>query len=501
MKSKDRTAQGTRKRWSRLAAVTACGLICLAHAHLFVHLWGVPKVTRDAPNFTHVFMRGVSRGELQTASGTTREPDSTRAAFVSAQVDNLRVAPGAAYVTQERVLRQVRKRLVWERPHACVPELDRPVRTTPCAFLRTLAHDTSFCMTPCPRELAALKRGCAATLNVHASMENDGTCVNGSAAKLCMSVHSHADVHMQYFAPQDFSAHELLLPDVAQTLVPNAWRLGFLASFVSNCRPWRVEYLRQLTAALLAHGEPVHHYGMCLRNTGSPYGVLSKYKQKDALAVQHRYVFSFENSETPGYATEKLFYMLAAGAVPVYRGASDVRRMLPSKHAAVVVPREMPPAALAEALVRETPAEYAARLAWRRSALCPKFVANQDYAVWHSTCRACVRVRSMELPVRHDRAWVREQGFVEFTEVPAECMQMDTVAWLLCLSTVICDALPAHERALRPHGVGAVVLVYQAFDRAKCEITDVAQARALPAGAELEVVMQNPGWRRRGARA
>jgi len=86
-------------------------------------------------------------------------------------------------------------------------------------------------------------------------------------------------------------------------------------------------------------------------------------------------------------------------------------------------------------------------------------------------------------------------------EVRAECMHMDTVAWLMCLGTLMRDALPAHERALRPHGVGAVVLVYQAFDRAKCEITDVAQARALPAGAELEVVVQDPGWRRRGARA
>lgn len=45
------------------------------------------------------------------------------------------------------------------------------------------------------------------------------------------------------------------------------------------------------------------------------------------------------------------------------------------------------------------------------------------------------------------------------------------------------------------------MLVYQAFDRAKCEITDVAQARALPTGAELEVVVQNPGRLRRGARA
>ena len=51
---------------------------------------------------------------------------------------------------------------------------------------------------------------------------------------------------------------------------------------------------------------------------------------------------------------------------------------------------------------------------------------------------------------------------------------------------------------LRPRGSGAVVLVYRAWDRERCEVADVAHARALPGGAELEVVMQNPGWRRRG---
>lgn len=43
----------------------------------------------------------------------------------------------------------------------------------------------------------------------------------------------------------------------------------------------------------------------------------------------------------------------------------------------------------------------------------------------------------------------------------------------------------------------SVVLVYRAWDCEKCEVLDVAHARALPGGAELEVVMQNPGWRRR----
>ena len=38
-------------------------------------------------------------------------------------------------------------------------------------------------------------------------------------------------------------------------------------------------------------------------------------------------------------------------------------------------------------------------------------------------------------------------AFVEFTQVPAECMHMDTVAWLMCLGTLTRDVLPGHERA------------------------------------------------------
>ena len=190
--------------------------------------------------------------------------------------------------------------------------------------------------------------------------------------------------------------------------------------------------------------------------------------------------------------------MLSAGAVPVYRGAPDVWRVLPAREAAVVAPADMTPGQLAGVLMKEDAEQHAARRAWRSEPLQPKFVANLDYAVWHSTCRACVRLRSMELPVPRDGLWVREQGFVDFVRVPEACTRRDTVGWLLCIGALVEQALPAYERALRPRGVGAVVLVYRAWDREKCEVVDVAHARALAGGTELEVVMQNPGWRRRG---
>ena len=100
----------------------------------------------------------------------------------------------------------------------------------------------------------------------------------------------------------------------------------------------------------------------------------------------------------------------------------------------------------------------------------------------------------MELPVRHDGIWVREHGFCRVysgaggVHAHGHCRVADV-------------SRHAHPRRAAGARARAVVLVYQALERAKCEITDVAQARALPAGAELEVVVQNPGWQRRGARA
>lgn len=399
----------------------------------------------------------------------------------------------ASHRAQHAMLLHVRQRLAWERPGHCTPDIDRPVRHTPCTFLRNHAPTPAFCPTPCPPTLADLRRGCQASLAIEASMENDGTCVRGNARKICMSVDARADVHMQYFSYADFR--------IDSTPAPAPAMLGFLASFVSNCRAWRQNFLRALTAAVhrRSNMSEVHHYGHCLRNAHSPYTARGKYKEKDALALQHRYVFSFENSETPGYVTEKLFYMLSAGAVPVYRGASDVRRMLPASDAAVVVASDRTPDEVAELLLRENATQYAARRAWRVEAWQPKFLANLDYAVWHSTCRACVRVRSMEVGLKERGVWVREQGFVEFAEVPARCAEGDMVAWLVCVGSVVEAHVPAAEKAWRPQGVGVVVQVYRAWDRAKCEIVAMEDVWGLPAGSELEVVMENPGWLRRRA--
>ncbi len=405
---------------------------------------------------------------------------------------------------QASVLAHVQTRHAWETQathgESCTPWLDRPAPQHDTAYAEALAQtpaDDGWCSTPCPRDLAKLRALCT-PITFSASMENDGTCVAGSARHICMSVDSRADVHMQYFGHAD-------LGDVSSAPPAAPTHKGFLASFVSNCVAWRTAILQKISDALQARSLTTHHYGHCLHNAADhalvSHDSHNKYGDKNALAMQHRYTFAFENSETPGYVTEKLFYTLSVPTtVAVYRGAADVRKFLPAQDAAWVFSATDSAEDIARALAAESDADYALRHRWRNASWEPKWLANVDYSVWHSTCRACVRARSLAQPASPATGlFVREMGFVAFQKVPTECVHgTDYAEFLLCIATMLEKKLSAHERSTRPYGVGAVVLLYRAWDREKCPLLSRDAVEALPAGTELEAVLENPCWTRRG---
>ncbi len=64
--------------------------------------------------------------------------------------------------------------------------------------------------------------------------------------------------------------------------------------------------------------QPVDSAGSVLNNTGyrAPRGLA----YLDWLA-QYRFVISIENSEAPGYVTEKALQASLAGAIPIYQGS------------------------------------------------------------------------------------------------------------------------------------------------------------------------------------
>jgi len=123
-----------RRRARNLIVVGPCVLVLLAHAHLSVHLARMPPTTRGAADRTRLFVPSNVFNVVRTAPGRAQAQNSTqnstrnstrkstRKSMRKSTQNSARAAfASAAYATQERMLRQVRERLLWERPRACVP--------------------------------------------------------------------------------------------------------------------------------------------------------------------------------------------------------------------------------------------------------------------------------------------------------------------------------------------------------------------------------------------
>ena len=395
---------------------------------------------------------------------------------------------------QQQITAAMVERIAWEsNGKTCEPEVTRLHKQARCGEWSTdINHD--FCPIACPKVVSEVQGQCPG-LAVHSSMENDGTCVRGDTSRVCMSVSSLSDVHIQYFSYDGLDFYSQKTPSVDER------NLGFLSSFVSNCVGWRKDALQGLTNALTARKRLVHNYGNCMHDADESAvesTAVGRDARKNDIGKRHRYVFAFENSEKEGYTTEKLFYLLTAGAVPVYRGAPDVRKFLPSKDAAVVVDGSNSPEEIAAMLDQETDEVYHARLAWRNQFADIGWLSNMDLSVWHSTCRLCVHIRSMEIKPPTSGIWVRERGFLEFFRVDDHVWQRQTLAEILVeVSAAVESRLSEAERKTRPQGVGAVVRMYRAWDRQKCSLLSYHELQRVAHGSEIEVVMENPGWTRR----
>lgn len=365
----------------------------------------------------------------------------------------------------------------------CTPNVVRPHKThNLCTGLLPTEPNIYDCPVRCPN-LAAVKNLCG--VDIRMSFENDGTCDKGDDRTICASVRSNSDVYMQYATWNEYDMFK-------ETTTFDNRDMGIMASFVSNCAPDRLAFLTALSETLTAMGEVVHHYGGCNKNAEIPQG-FEKYGGKGYLTQRHKYVFAFENSESPGYTTEKLFYSLAAGAVPIYRGASDVMRFLPSVDAAILVDHSVSIPDLAAMMVAESRNEmlYAKRLKWKQNPDLA-WVTEIDRNVIHCHCRTCVRILDMErLPTESlDVIPIRERGQFVFSYFNRNYTDITQLFYDISL-------LLSANAPDKPDGAGAVAKLYRLWDRNQCPITTIEEYVSLEPSAELEVVMENPNWRKR----
>ncbi|XP_052203211.1 alpha-(1,4)-fucosyltransferase [Diospyros lotus] len=171
----------------------------------------------------------------------------------------------------------------------------------------------------------------------------------------------------------------------------------------SRCLPRRNQIARSVLSLL-----PHHSFGKCLNNVGGRDVALNLYPEclKDAssapkwwdhlhCAMSHyKFVLAIENTATESYVTEKLFYALDSGSVPIYFGAPNVWDFVPP-HSIIDGAKFSSMGELAsyvKALAND-PVAYAEYHAWRRCGVLGNYGKARSLSLDTLPCRLCEAVR------------------------------------------------------------------------------------------------------------
>ncbi|KAK9162155.1 hypothetical protein Syun_003057 [Stephania yunnanensis] len=167
----------------------------------------------------------------------------------------------------------------------------------------------------------------------------------------------------------------------------------------SRCLPDRNQLASELLNLL-----PHHSFGKCMNNVGGPDMALVMYpecandvnaapKWWDHLhcAMSHyKFVLAIENTMTESYVTEKLFYALDSGAVPIYFGAPNVWDFIPP-HSIIDGTKFSSMAELASYVksLANDPVAYAEYHAWRRCGVMGNYGKTRAASLDTLPCRLC----------------------------------------------------------------------------------------------------------------
>eukprot|EP00250_Pteridium_aquilinum_P033712 c6130_g1_i1 orf=416-1687(+) len=161
-----------------------------------------------------------------------------------------------------------------------------------------------------------------------------------------------------------------------------------------------------LAKRLLAH-LPHHSFGKCLNNMGSDGAILRMFPNCGRSAgnraywayhlhcamSHYKFVLAIENTMTESYVTEKLFYALDAGAVPIYFGAENVEDFVPP-HSIIDGSKFASIESLASYVkkVAADPILYAGYHAWRRCGVMGPYHQTRAVSLDSLPCRLCAAV-------------------------------------------------------------------------------------------------------------
>ena len=212
---------------------------------------------------------------------------------------------------------------------------------------------------------------------------------------------SVSNLPVTYFPLNIVSPEEVLK---GSTLATYDQRTGFgtgvsTVIFISNCKAagaaQRLKYVQELMNLL-----PIHSYGSCLNNReepeypNDPAWPNQRRARKVKILSQYKFYLAFENLAVDYYVSEKVFEGLFSGAVPIYRGASQIDEFMPSSMAYInannMSPKDLG-AKLKYLAKPENKKEYEAYLSFKSQPLSQKFLdmSQKSYSHPNVLCRLC----------------------------------------------------------------------------------------------------------------
>jgi len=127
---------------------------------------------------------------------------------------------------------------------------------------------------------------------------------------------------------------------------------------------------------------PVDSLGKCLNNkiipdfiTGNDIWARGGFQSILDILPYYKFYLAFENSIATDYVTERVFHALAAGTVPIYYGAENIKEFLPADNAAIDISEFSNPKELSEYLLYldQNDEAYEECLAWKKHGYSEKF--------------------------------------------------------------------------------------------------------------------------------
>ena len=148
---------------------------------------------------------------------------------------------------------------------------------------------------------------------------------------------------------------------------------------------------------------PVDNYGNCFHNVDMPVtrGRGDYQTVKEEVLKQYKFAVAFENKVLENYVTEKVYNALSAGSIPIYLGAPDIMKHVPS--GSIINAADFSgPAALAQHIQRvaSDPALYASYFDWDKRELDRLAASHSCMHNWY--CQVC-ELMAYERAKRHGR--------------------------------------------------------------------------------------------------